>query len=135
MDIDMGELGALCETLLGGEWQSLTASTDNYDIILARNVSLLKTTARPASTQLDDTRSPAGAEIMRAVGAGSVVTCVREGDQVAEGETLFVLHVLDRREPHAAKAKGTVETILVSSGMFVEHQQPVLLLRKEPATP
>ncbi|MEM7662964.1 MAG: biotin/lipoyl-binding carrier protein [Pseudomonadota bacterium] len=50
---------------------------------------------------------------------------VKEGDRVAEGETLFILEVMKMEVPYEAPASGTLKSLGLSEGDVVEEGQVV----------
>ncbi|MEO1406193.1 MAG: biotin/lipoyl-binding carrier protein [Pseudomonadota bacterium] len=50
---------------------------------------------------------------------------VKEGDRVAEGETLFILEVMKMEVPYEAPVSGTLKSLGLSEGDVVEEGQVV----------
>ena len=48
---------------------------------------------------------------------------VKEGDAVAEGDTLFILEVMKMEVPYEAPLSGTVARLLIAEGDVVEEDQ------------
>ena len=56
--------------------------------------------------------------------AGSVwKLLVREGDQVARGQELFIMEVMKMEVPYEAPAAGTVSAVHIAEGDVVEEGQ------------
>lgn len=53
---------------------------------------------------------------------------VKEGDQVAEGQTLMIVEAMKTMNPIAAPKAGTVKSILVADAQPVEYDDPLLIL-------
>lgn len=64
--------------------------------------------------------------------SGSVwKTLVKVGDQVSEGQELFILEVMKMEVPYTAPASGTVTELGVSEGDVVEEGQRAAVVEAE----
>ena len=55
-------------------------------------------------------------------------TFVREGSQVAEGDTLLIIEAMKVMNPLPAPKGGTVKQVLVADGQPVEYGQPLVVI-------
>lgn len=125
---------ALLETMLASDWQDMHVVSGETEIFLARfggRANPMRAVAPVAVPAVPSARVVLGKEVcVKAPHVATLVSTLPVGRQVAAGETIAVLSVLDEDIALAAPVAGEVLVAQAATGALVEFDTPILTLRE-----